>query len=260
MLVNDLHHASARGQFVLHYQPQIATKSGAITGVEALLRWNHPQHGLISPIGFIPLLEELGLIIEVGRWVLKTACLQNVAWQREGLPPVRMAVNVSPQQFYRGDLAHTVNEVLRESQLNPQWLELELTETLTLDESETTINIMHQLKLLGVTLSLDDFGTGWSSLSYLRRFPLDRIKIDRSFIREISTHPAAEAVVTSIIHLARNLGLTCIAEGVETAEQLNYLERKRCAEIQGFLYSPALLALDCGTLMRSGVVYPLLVL
>jgi diguanylate cyclase (GGDEF)-like protein len=227
MLVNDLHHASAQGQFVLHYQPQIATKSGVITGVEALLRWNHPQHGLISPIEFIPLLEELGLIIEVGRWVLKTACLQNVAWQREGLPPVRMAVNVSPQQFYRGDLARTVNEVLRESQLNPQWLELELTETLTLDESETTINIMHQLKLLGVTLSLDDFGTGWSSLSYLRRFPLDRIKIDRSFIREISTHPAAEAVVTSIIHLARNLGLTCIAEGVETAEQLNYLEKMR---------------------------------
>ena len=252
MLVNDLHHASARGQFVLHYQPQISTKSGAITGVEALLRWDHPQHGLISPIEFIPLLEELGLIIEVGRWVLKTACLQNVAWQKEGLSPVRMAVNVSAQQFYRDDLARTVNEVLCESQLNPQWLELELTETLTLDDSETTINIMHKLKLLGVSLSLDDFGTGWSSLSYLRRFPLDRIKIDRSFMREISTHPAAEAVVTSIIDLARNLGLTCIAEGVETMEQLDYLERRRCAEIQGFLYSPALSALDCGTLMRSG--------
>jgi EAL domain-containing protein (putative c-di-GMP-specific phosphodiesterase class I) len=120
MLVNDLHHASARGQFVLHYQPQISTKSGAITGVEALLRWDHPQHGLISPIEFIPLLEELGLIIEVGRWVLKTACLQNVAWQKEGLSPVRMAVNVSAQQFYRDDLARTVNEVLCESQLNPQ--------------------------------------------------------------------------------------------------------------------------------------------
>jgi diguanylate cyclase (GGDEF)-like protein/PAS domain S-box-containing protein len=252
LLATDLHHACALGQFVLHYQPQVSTVSGAITAVEALLRWNHPLHGLISPVEFIPLLEELGLIIEVGRWVLRTACMQNMAWQQEGLPPVRMAVNVSAHQFYRGDLARTVKEVLRESQLPPQWLELELTETLTLDDSETTINIMKELKLLGLGLSLDDFGTGWSSLSYLRYFPLDRLKIDRSFMRDIATQPAAKAVVTSIIDLARNLGFTCIAEGVETEGQLEYLERKNCAEIQGFLYSPALPALDCGALMRSG--------
>jgi diguanylate cyclase (GGDEF)-like protein/PAS domain S-box-containing protein len=252
MLAHDLHHACIRGEFVLHYQPQVSTNSGAITAVEALLRWNHPQHGLISPAEFIPLLEELGLIIQVGNWVLKTACLQNVAWQKEGLSPVRMAVNVSAHQFYRGDLVRTVEEALRESQLNPKWLELELTETLTLDDSETTIGIMHELKRHGVALSLDDFGTGWSSLSCLRRFPLDRIKIDRSFMRDITTQPAAKAVVTSIIDLARNLGLTCIAEGVETVEQLDYLEKKQCADIQGFLYSPALPALDCGALMRSG--------
>jgi len=183
---------------------------------------------------------------------LKTACLQSVAWKKEGLPQVRMAANVSAQQFYRGDLVRTVEEVLRESQIDPKWLELELTETLTLDDSDTTINIMLRLKQLGVSLSLDDFGTGWSSLSYLRRFPLDRIKIDRSFMRDIPSQPAAEAVVTSIIDLARNLGLTCIAEGVETTEQLDYLEIKKCAEIQGFLYSPALPALECGQLIRIG--------
>jgi diguanylate cyclase (GGDEF)-like protein/PAS domain S-box-containing protein len=252
MLATDLRHACALEQFALHYQPQVSTVSGAVTGVEALLRWNHPQHGLISPGEFIPLLEELGLIVEVGKWVLRTACLQNVAWQKEGLPPVRMAVNVSAHQFYRGDLVRTVKEALSESQLNPKWLEIELTETLTLDDSETTINIMHELKLLGLSLSLDDFGTGWSSLSYLRRFPLDRLKIDRSFMRDITTQPAANAVVTSIIDLARNLGFTCVAEGVENVEQLEYLEKKGCAEIQGFLYSPALPASDCGALMRSG--------
>jgi diguanylate cyclase (GGDEF)-like protein len=252
LLTTDSHHACALGQFVLHYQPQISTISGAITAVEALLRWYHPKLGLVSPVEFIPLLEELGLIIDVGRWVLKTACLQNVAWQKQGLPRVRMAVNVSAQQFYRGDLTQTVREVLKESQLDAKWLELELTESLTLDDSETTLNIMNELKSLGLSLSLDDFGTGWSSLSYLTRFPLDRLKIDRSFMRDITTQPAAEAVVTSIIDLARNLGFTCIAEGVETREQLEYLERKRCGEIQGYLYSPAISGAECGLLIRAG--------
>jgi diguanylate cyclase (GGDEF)-like protein/PAS domain S-box-containing protein len=252
MLANDLRAAYTEEQFVLHYQPQVSTNSGVITAVEALVRWEHPQHGMISPGEFIPLLEEMGLIIEVGRWILRTACMQNVAWQKQGLRPVRMAVNVSARQFYRGDLVSTVEEALRLSQLDPKWLDLELTETLTLDDSETTIRTMHELKQLGVSLSLDDFGTGWSSLSCLRRFPLDRIKIDRSFMRDITSQPAAEAVVTSILDLARNLGLTCIAEGVETMEQLDYLEKKSCAEIQGFLYSPALPALACADLMRSG--------
>jgi diguanylate cyclase (GGDEF)-like protein/PAS domain S-box-containing protein len=251
MLVNDLRHACVRGEFVLHYQPQVLTDSGDIAGMEALLRWHHPTQGLISPDQFIPLLEELGLMVEVGNWVLRVACLQNATWQKEGLSPVRMAVNLSAQQFYRSDIVSTVKKVLCETGLSPEWLDLELTETLTLDDTETTINIMHDLKQLGVSLSLDDFGTGWSSLSYLRRFPLDRIKIDRSFMRDIVSQPAAEAVVRSIMSLASNLGLACIAEGVETHEQLDYLQKQMCSEMQGFLYSPALPAPDCGELLRS---------
>ena len=251
-LENDLYRACARGEFVVHYQPLVLTNSGRITGVEALLRWCHPEEGLISPNEFIPQLEELGLIVEVGEWVLRTACLQNVAWQKEGIPRVRVTVNVSAQQFYRGNIVRTVERVLRETGLEPEWLELELTESLTLDYSETTIKIMQDLKRIGVSLSLDDFGTGWSSLSYLRKFPLDRIKIDRSFMRDIPSEPAAEAVVRSILSLGRNLGFDCIAEGVETRQQLDYLQKQMCTEMQGFLYSPALPAAECGALLRSG--------
>jgi diguanylate cyclase (GGDEF)-like protein/PAS domain S-box-containing protein len=251
-LENDLYQACARGEFVLHYQPLVLTNSGRITGVEALLRWYHPEEGLISPNEFIPKLEELELIVEVGEWVLRTACLQNVAWQKEGIPRVRVTVNVSAQQFYRGNIARTVERVLRETGLEPEWLELELTESLTLEDSETTIKIMQDLKRIGVSLSLDDFGTGWSSLSYLRKFPLDRIKIDRSFMRDIPTEPAAEAVVKSILSLGRNLGLDCIAEGVETRQQLDYLQKQMCTEMQGFLYSPALPEAECSALLRSG--------
>jgi diguanylate cyclase (GGDEF)-like protein/PAS domain S-box-containing protein len=253
-LENDLHQALARGQFTLYYQPLVSTDTGCMIGAEALMRWHHPQHGLLPPSQFIPQLEELGLIEEVGRWVLETACRQNVAWQKEGLAPIRVAVNVSAQQFYRGDIVATVDRVLRETGLEPRCLELELTETLTLDDSEATIKIMQDLKRIGVSLSLDDFGTGWSSLSYLRRFPLDRIKIDRSFLREIETEPAAEAVVRSIITLGRNLGLSCVGEGVETHRQLDYLQKWNCAESQGFLYSAALPAADCAALLRSGTI------
>jgi EAL domain-containing protein (putative c-di-GMP-specific phosphodiesterase class I) len=229
---------------MLHYQPQFAMESGAVTAVEALIRWNHPEHGLIAPSLFIPLLEELGLMVEVGEWVLKTACSQNAAWQAEGLPLVRMAVNLSAQQFYRGDIVEIVQRALTEAGLDAQWLELELTESLTLDDTETTIHIMRALKALGVSLSLDDFGTGWSSLSYVRRFPLDRIKIDRSFMRDVTTHPSAAAVVQSILHLAESLGLGCVAEGVETSAQLDYLQHELCQEIQGFLMSEPLPAAD----------------
>ncbi len=251
-LEKDLHQACARNEFVLHYQPLVSTDSGRITGVEALLRWHHPEQGLISPNQFISLLEEMGLMAEVGQWVLRTACLQIVAWQKEGLPPLRLAVNVSAQQFYRGDIVRTVGQILCETGLDPDRLELELTESLTLDDSETTLKIMRELKLIGVRLSLDDFGTGWSSLSYLRKFPLDRIKIDRSFLRDIASQPAAEAVVRTVINLGRNLGLACTAEGVETPQQFEYLKKQNCPEIQGFLYSPALPAADCSALLRSG--------
>jgi diguanylate cyclase (GGDEF)-like protein/PAS domain S-box-containing protein len=250
-LENDLYQALNRSEFAIHYQPLVSTCLGRITGVEALLRWYHPEEGLISPIEFIPQLEELGLMVEVGDWVLRTACLQNVAWQQEGLPRIRVSVNVSAQQFYRGDIAGSVSRILRETGLDPEYLELELTESLTLDDSEATIKIMHDLKRTGVSLSLDDFGTGWSSLSYLRRFPIDRLKIDRSFMRDIASDPAAEAVVRSILSLGSNLGLDCVAEGVETHQQLEYLQEQLCAEMQGFLYSPALPAAECGKLLRS---------
>jgi diguanylate cyclase (GGDEF)-like protein/PAS domain S-box-containing protein len=253
-LEHDLYYACERGELVLFYQPLVGTISGHITGVEALLRWRHPEQGLISPNEFIPQLEELGLMPEVGHWVLKTACTQNVAWQKEGIPPIRMAVNLSARQFNRGDIVNTVQKVLCETGLDPKWLELELTESLTLDDSEVTIKMLRDLKRIGVSLSLDDFGTGWSSLSYLRRFPLSRIKIDRSFMRDISSQPAAEAVVRAILSLGRTLGLACTAEGVETRQQYDYLKKQGCSEIQGFLYSPALPATDCGELLRAGKI------
>ena len=247
----DVRGACARGEFVLHYQPQVSLETGLVTGVESLLRWNHPKEGLTSPALFVPLLEELGLIVEVGKWVLETACRQNAEWQAQGLPPVRLAVNLSAQQFYRGDIVRTVKEALEDSGLEPRWLELELTESLTLDDSDSTLHIMRELKALGVTLSLDDFGTGWSSLSYLRRFPLDRIKIDRSFMRDVTTHSNTAAVVHSIFNLARSLGVDCIAEGVETTEQLGYLQQEFCTEIQGFLFSEALPAQDMPQLLGA---------
>jgi diguanylate cyclase (GGDEF)-like protein/PAS domain S-box-containing protein len=254
MLVNEVRHAHQRGEFLLYYQPQLSLTSGEITGVEALLRWEHPKHGIISPALFIPLLEELGLMPEVGEWVLRTACRQNVEWQAKGYPPVRTAVNLSAQQFYRGNVVQAVAAALEESGLDPCWLELELTESLTLDESETTVRIMTELKDLGVSLSLDDFGTGWSSLSYLRRFPLNRIKIDRSFMRDVTTHENAAAVVHSILNLAQSLGLTCIAEGVETAEQVQYLRGQLCSEIQGFLFSQPVPAGELPTLLRAATL------
>ncbi len=248
----DLRKAVARQEFVLHYQPLVSADTGRITGMEALLRWNHPEDGLIFPNQFIPLLEDLGLMTEVGHWALMTACRQNFVWQLEGLDPVRVAVNVSAQQVHRGDIVKSVAEALDQTGLDPCWLELEITESLTLDDTENTIRIMHDLKRLGVSLSLDDFGTGWSSLAYLRRFPLDRLKIDRSFMRDVLSQPAAEAVVRGILSLARNLGISCVGEGVETHPQLEYLQRQLCAEIQGYLYSPALGPEDCTQLMRNG--------
>ena len=254
MLVNEVRHAHRRGEFVLHYQPQLSLTSHSISGVEALLRWHHPKHGIISPGLFIPLLEEMGMMPEVGEWVLRTACQQNVKWQAEGLPSLRIAVNLSAQQFYRGEIVETVRRALAESGLDPQWLELELTESLTLDESEENLKIMGQLKDLGVSLTLDDFGTGWSSLSYLRRFPLDRIKIDRSFMRDVTTHENAAAVVHSILNLAQSLGLSCVAEGVETHDQLRYLEEQLCTEIQGFLFSHPLPAEEMPMLLRAASI------
>ncbi len=248
----DLQHALEREEFVLYYQPLVCTTSGKITAMEALLRWRHPEEGMISPNHFIPQAEEMGLMVSIGRWVLQTACAQNAAWQKKGLPPVRMLVNLSANQFYRNNIVGDVESALSESGLDPKWLELELTELVMLDDTNSTDRIMRRLKKIGVSLSLDDFGTGWSSLSYLRRFPIDRIKIDRSFLRDLASQPAAEAVVRTIINLGRDLGLECVAEGVETPDQLNYFRKQNCKEVQGFLYSPALPEAECSALLSVG--------
>lgn len=238
-------------EFVLHYQPQVSLKSGAIIGVEALLRWNNPELGMVLPSRFIPMLESTGLINEVGEWVLRMACEQSMAWQREGLPPVRMAVNLSAHQFQSGNIVRVVKQVLDDTGLNPNRLELEITESVILDSSELIIGALHELKQLGVTLSLDDFGTGYSSLSYLQRFPIDRVKIDRSFIDKVTADAGSAAIVCSILDLSRNLGLDCIAEGVETSMQMGYLQNQLCSEIQGFLFSQALPALELAEMLRA---------
>jgi diguanylate cyclase (GGDEF)-like protein/PAS domain S-box-containing protein len=248
-LADDIHQAVARQEFSLYYQPQVALDDYRITGVEALLRWNHPQQGVVLPGLFVPLLEELGLIVELGEWALEQACRQHKAWQDAGLPPIRMGVNLSAQQFYRGDIVQSVRRALDLSGMDPQWLELELTEGLTLNDTEVTIEIMQALKAMGVQLSLDDFGTGWSSLSYLRRFPLDRIKIDRTFMAEVATQPHAAAVVQGIFSLAESLGLDCTAEGVEDHQQLAFLRGQSCHEVQGFLFSRPLPAEAIGRMI-----------
>lgn len=236
-LARDIEGACERGEFTLHYQPQVSIKNESVTGVEALLRWEHPALGLVGPDHFVPLLEERGMMVEVGRWVIEQACHQNAAWQTAGFAPVRMAVNLSAQQFHREDLVDTVAQALSAARLAPQWLELELTESLTLDDAELTLKIMRRLKALGVALSIDDFGTGWCSLAYLRRFPLDRIKIDRTFIRDLAHHESTAAIVHAILDLARRLGLDCIAEGVETEEQKKLLQQDLCPSMQGYLFS-----------------------
>ncbi|MDP2677741.1 MAG: EAL domain-containing protein [Rhodoferax sp.] len=253
-----LRQALDQQEFVLHYQPQVSLKSGAIIGVEALLRWNNPELGMVLPSRFISMLESTGLINEVGEWVLRTACEQSMAWQREGLPPIRMAVNLSAHQFQTDDIVRVVKQVLDETGLNPNRLELEITESVILDGSELIIGALHALKQLGVTLSLDDFGTGYSSLSYLQRFPIDRVKIDRSFIDKVTADAGSAAIVCSILDLSRNLGLDCIAEGVETPLQMGYLQNQLCSEIQGFLFSKALPALELAAMLRADCRLPMM--
>ncbi|HEY8609635.1 MAG TPA: EAL domain-containing protein [Noviherbaspirillum sp.] len=248
----DLHRAIERDEFRLYYQPQLALDSGTVVGVEALLQWRHPRHGHVSPGEFVPVLEECGLMPAVGAWVLRSACAQARAWDCQGMPPMRIGVNVSALQFRLDCLVSTVVEALEASGLAPGRLELELTEGLILENAEQTIDAMHRLKALGVTLSLDDFGTGYSSLGYLGRYPVDRIKIDRSFIADMSAHAGSAALVRSILAMAGNLGLRAIAEGVETIEQCNYLRKLRCDEMQGFLFSRAVPPEEIVRLLASG--------
>ncbi len=236
---NSLRKALVRGEFVLHYQPQVDLERGLIVGLEALIRWNSVELGLVSPAAFIPIAEETGLIVPIGEWVLRTACTQNKGWQEQGYTPLRMAVNISARQFREPSFIKFVAKILRETKLDPQWLELEITESIAMEKGKTSLEILSAFKELGVRISIDDFGTGFSSLNYLRHMPIDTLKIDQSFIQDISTGENGEEVVSAIIQLAKNLQLKVIAEGVETNTQCSFLKDKLCDEMQGFLFSKA---------------------
>jgi diguanylate cyclase (GGDEF)-like protein/PAS domain S-box-containing protein len=239
-LENELRNAIEHQEFLLHYQPQYDTKTSKIIGLEALIRWQHPQKGLVSPALFIPIAEESGLITEIGDWVLRTAVQQLAAWQGAGLNAVPVAVNLSVVQFHQDTLYSSVCQILRDTKVNPNMLELELTEGIAMEDSERTLNVLNQLNALGVRLSIDDFGTGYSSLSYLKKFKIDKLKIDQSFVRGLGSHPQDAAIITAIISMAKSLGFKTIAEGVETQEQLNFLIQHECDEIQGYYFSKPL--------------------
>ena len=248
----DLRLALKRDEFVLHYQPQIDLASGRIIGMEALVRWQHPERGLVSPLEFISIAEETGLIVPIGNWVLRTACLQNRQWQREGLRPIRVAVNLSARQFARENLAESVAAILSEIGLAPTDLELELTESLVMTDVERGIGVLRALKQLGVRIAVDDFGTGYSSLAYLRRLPIDVLKIDRSFVTDIGSGDGdGDAIVASVIALAHTLKLKVVAEGVETVEQLDYLRQNHCDEMQGYYFSKPVPADAFAELLRT---------
>ncbi|MEN6586856.1 MAG: EAL domain-containing protein [Sulfuricella sp.] len=234
-----LRHALERNELQLHYQPQVNSRSQRIVGVEALLRWHQPDLGWVSPSDFIPLAEETGLIIPISDWVLRTACAQCKDWLGKGYD-LTVAVNLCARQFTQSDLLLQISDILKQTELDPKYLELELTESMVMQQGEETIAILHQLKGLGLRLSLDDFGTGYSSLSYLRRFPIDTLKIDRSFIQDISSDPDDGVLASAIIAMAHSLKMDVIGEGVETAEQVGYLHAHRCDTFQGFYFSKPL--------------------
>jgi diguanylate cyclase (GGDEF)-like protein len=250
MLEASLRRAIERNELVIHYQPKRALRTEQITGVEALLRWNHPDLGFLPPNKFIPLAEETGLIIPIGLWVLKTACRQSMEWQRQGLPLMSMAVNLSPRQFTHDGLLASIEEVLTETGMPPQLLQLEITEGMVMQNVERSIDVLKALKSRGVHLAIDDFGTGYSSMSFIKRFPVDTLKIDRSFVRNLPADTDDKAIADAIIGLGRALGLTIIAEGVETAEQETFLRDHACDEMQGFLLSKAVPADEIAEFFR----------
>lgn len=236
VMENSLRRALDRKEFIIHYQPQVNALTGQITGVEALLRWQHPDLGLIFPSNFIPLAEETGLIVPIGEWVLRTACAQNKMWQKAGVPPLRMSVNLASRQFQQKDLVEMVSHALGETGLEPQYLDLEITESIVMEDADATLLVLRELTKKGIQISIDDFGTGYSSLSYLKMFPLHTLKIDQSFVRDSTADPNDAAIASAIIVLGHSLKLRVIAEGVETQDQFLFLKQQKCDEIQGFLF------------------------
>ncbi|CAM4031295.1 EAL domain-containing protein [Paenibacillus alkaliterrae] len=255
LLEKDLRRALLRDEFELYYQPRLDANTGRIVGMEALIRWNHPEWGLVSPDEFIPLAEETGLIIYIGEWVIEAACRQNKAWQEQGLPSVSVSVNISAHQFMRKDFIHHMNRIIAETDINPHWLEIEITENILMDNDQSTILTMQNLQKMGISISLDDFGTGYSSLSYLKHFKVDTIKIDKSFIRDLRVDSESYFIIKSIIQLVKSLHILVAAEGVEQEEQLHILRRMNCDQVQGYLYSKPVPAAKMGELLKRGTLH-----
>ena len=237
VLESNLRQGLERSEFFLQYQPLVAIQDFHLVGMEGLVRWQHPSLGLLYPSEFITIAEESGLIISLGDWILRTACAQNKAWQDAGLTPMRLSVNFSARQFQQATFIADINQILKDTNLDPRWLELELTESSIMKDPEGAIEKLHELKLMGIKVGIDDFGTGYSSLNYLKRFPIDTLKIDKSFVADVCKDPHDTSIVRAIINLGHALDLTVIAEGVETREQLQYLSALRCDAVQGFLFS-----------------------
>jgi diguanylate cyclase len=247
----ELRAALTRGQLALHYQPKIDIATGEMRAVEALLRWNHPNRGFVLPGEFIPIAEESGLILEIGDWVIREACRQAREWQQRRLPFIRIAVNVSPLQFRQANFVNKLSNALKQCSLDPSYLEIELTEATLMSNAETSVALLKELSVLGVVVAIDDFGTGYSSMSYLQRFPIDKLKIDRSFISHLASNPDDASIVRAIISLAHGLRLKVIAEGVESEEQLNILKRLGCDQYQGFYRSAAIPAIEIEQQVRQ---------
>jgi EAL domain-containing protein (putative c-di-GMP-specific phosphodiesterase class I) len=247
-----LRRALERDEFRLFYQAKAELATGKISGFEALLRWQHPERGIVSPGEFIPVLEETGLIAEAGEWVLRTACAQIKAWQEAGVKVPPVAVNLSARQFMQKNLEDAVRRILLDARVDPSLIEFEITESLLMHDPAGAARTLHLLKESGVRLSMDDFGTGYSSLGYLKRFPIDTLKIDRTFVRDLSTDADDATLTRAIIHLAQNLRLKVVAEGVETEEQLAFLRANGCDEMQGFLFARPAPAEECERMLREG--------
>ena len=251
-LESSLRRALERNELVLHYQPRIEIRGGRITGVEALVRWQHPEMGLVAPGRFIPLAEETGLIVPIGEWALGTACAQHRAWARDGLGHLRVAVNLSPRQFLQGDLPKSIAQILARTGCNAKDLELEITEGMVMRNAESAVTLLQKLKDMGIHISIDDFGTGYSSLAYLKRFPIDSLKIDRSFVTDVPKDAGDVAINVAIIAMAHSLGLKVVAEGVETQEQLDFLRKQGCDEMQGYYFSKPLPVEQVTALLLKG--------
>ena len=256
MLETSLRNALELDQFQLHYQPKIDAATNNVTGVEALLRWTHPELGDLAPMRFIPLAEETGLIVPIGRWVLQTACAQNMQWQRQGAPTITMAVNLSPRQFLDDYLLRDIDDVLKDTGMPPHLLQLEITESMVMQNVERAIKLLDAIQHRGVRLAIDDFGTGYSSMSLMKQFPIDTIKIDRSFVRDLNANAEDRAIATAIISMGKALGLTVVAEGVETSDQDKFLRQSKCDELQGFLFSKPVPAQNIPPLLRPQVESP----